>query len=228
MFLWFYDYLNFSGITCGCRMLVYFVTVSFTYLFSYFLFWMSWWGIHIPMSSMRLQIPVLLLQMFCIFISASVTWKTTNRFFFFLKKARHKLHFTARMLLANSCGISFASTKILNKERIGWLFKNKIGFFFFLDLEGTKPLTKKTPNHHKKSSMSSLCDTEEEMAASWLFNDLRVKYKLKNPVIQTSQHVSLSFVLSHPPQVPLRTGTAKALSTVKIGSHPHWGAVASA
>lgn len=143
MFLWFYDYLNFSGITCGCRMLVYFVTVSFTYLFSYFLFWMSWWGIHIPMSSMKLQIPVLLLQMFCIFISASVTWKTTNRFFFFLKKARHKLHFTARMLLANSCGISFACTKILNKERIGWLFKNKIGFYF--GLGGHKTTNKKNP-----------------------------------------------------------------------------------
>lgn len=63
-------------------------------------------------------------------------------FFFFLKKARHKLYFTARMLLANSCGISFASTKILNKERIGWLFKNKIGFYF--GLGGHKTTNKKT------------------------------------------------------------------------------------
>lgn len=112
------------------------------------------------------------------------------------------------MLLTNSCGISFAFTKILNEERIGWLFKNKIDFYFGLGWH--KAMSKENPNHQKKSSMSSLCDTEEEMAASWLLNDLRVKYKLKNPVIQTSQRVSLSFVLSHPPQVPLRNGHCKS------------------
>lgn len=137
--------------------------------------------------------------------------------FFFLKKARHKLYFTASMLLTNSCGISFAFTNILNKERIGWLFKNKIDFYFGLGWH--KTTNKKNPNHHKKSSTSSLCDTEEEMAASWLLSDLRVKYKLKNPMIQTSQHVSLSFVLSHPPQVSLRTGSAKVLSTGLAAIH---------
>lgn len=80
-----------------------------------------------------------------------------KQIFFFLKKARHKLHFTARMLLANSCGISFACTKILNKERIGWLFKNKIGFFFFFGLGGHKTTNKKKNQITTRRAACLLC-----------------------------------------------------------------------
>lgn len=170
--------------------------------------------------------------MVCTFVYICKCNSQNCEHFVWRKLSKRKMYFTARMFLANSWRNSSACNNIINTERIRQLFKNKTGFYFWFGERKSQEWTKtKSP---QKSSMSSLWGTEEEMAASRYFSDLRVHNTKKKPnsMSQTSQQLSPSFVPSHPSRVPLWTGcpagTAPALLFVMVGGHQCWGATASA
>lgn len=140
--------------------------------------------------------------MVCIFIYICKCSTQNCKHFVWRKLSKTKLYFTARMLLTNSWRISSACNKILNKKRIRQLFKNKTGFYFWFGEHKSQEQTKaKSP---QKSSVSSLWGTEEEIAASRYFSDLRVQYKGKKkqpyePDITAVKPVLCAFTCSPSP-----------------------------
>ena len=129
------------------------------------------------------------------------------------------------MLLTNCWRISFTCNKILNKKSIQWLFQNKTGFYFWFGEHKSQEQKKAvTWKGQHVFSVQHTGGNDCQQGLQW--SQGTIQRKKHNPRSQTLQQLSPSFVPSHHPQVPLRTGcpagTALAVLFEKAGGHLCW------